>query len=119
MASVSRDPGRTIWMMTIHPPGGKPLAKGHANRAAADTLEKRHRGGALPAGRDNVGPGHDVEDAGQPARVLGVDPEDAGMRAVGTEEMGRDLAVDVIVGRVSALAGEQTEVFAPAPELMF
>ena len=41
------------------------------------------------------------------------------MRAVGAQEMRRDLAVDVIVGRVSALAGEQPKIFAPAPELMF
>lgn len=51
MASVHRDPGRTIWMMTIHPPGGKPYRKSSGThlrmkaQTMADDLESGARRG--------------------------------------------------------------------------
>ena len=43
-----------------------------------------------------------------------VDPDDLGMGPVGPQEVRRGLAVHVVIGRVTALAGQQPEVFAAA-----
>ena len=93
-------------------------AKRDAQRAAADPLEERHRRRALPAGGDGIVGRHDIEDAGQLARLVGVDPQDFRMRAIGAQEMPRDLALDVVIGGVSTPACDQSDVFPTAPELI-
>ena len=48
----------------------------------------------------------------------GVDPHDPGVRAVGAQEMRRDLSVEMMIGGVTALAGDEPLIFPAAPELM-
>ncbi len=88
------------------------------HRAAADALEERQHRRGLPAGRDDVGAGDDVQHALALARLRGVDSHDPGVRAVGAQEMRRDLSVEMMIGGVTALAGDEPLIFPAAPELM-
>ena len=93
-------------------------AKRDAQRAAADPFEEGCRGRSLPARGDGIGCGHDVQDAGQSACRLGVDPQDFCVRTIGAQEMTRNLAADVVIGCVSTPACDQSDVFPTALELM-
>ena len=88
------------------------------HRAAADAFEERQHRRGLPVNRDDVGAGDDVQHALRLARLCRIDPHDFRMRAVGAEEVRSDLSVEVVIGGVAAAAGDQPEVFPPAPELM-
>ena len=90
----------------------------HAHRTAADALEERQHRRRLPAGRDDVLAGHDVEHALGLARLGGVDAHDPGVRPVGAQEMRRRLAVQMVIVGVAALAGDQPLVLPAALELM-
>ena len=93
-------------------------AKRDAQRAAADPFEERHRRRALPAGGDGILGGHDGEDAGQLARLFGVDAQDFRVRAIGAQEVPGDLPLDVVIGCVSTPACDQSGVFPTTPELI-
>ena len=101
-----------------HAPVRQARTKRNAHRAAADTLEERENRRRLPAGRNDVGAGDDVEHALRLARLGGVDPHDLPMRAVGAQEVRRDLSVEMMIGGVAAAAGDQPLVLPAAPELM-
>jgi hypothetical protein len=40
------------------------------------------------------------------------------VRAIGTQEMRRDLSMEMMIGGVTALAGDKPLIFPAAPELM-
>ena len=101
-----------------HAPVRQARTKRNAHRAAADALEERENRRRLPARRNDVGAGDDVEHALALARLGGVDPHDLPMCAVGAQEVRRDLSVKMMIGGVAALAGDQPLVLPAAPELM-
>jgi len=93
-------------------------AKRDAERAATDPPEERRRRRALPTRGNGIVSRHDIQDAGQRACLVGVDPQDFRMRAIGAHEVPRNLAADIVIGCVSTPACDQSNVFATAPELI-
>ena len=97
---------------------GQPGSERNAERAAADTFEERDRRRALPARCDKIGPGQDIQHAWQVSCDRRVDARDLGVRPVGPQKVARDLPIEGVVCRVTALPRQQSQIFAPAFKLM-
>jgi len=60
---------------------------------------------------DRICAGENADDARRPARRIDIDGQDFGVRAIRAQKCGMRLAGDVPVGRVTALALDQPQIF--------